>query len=413
MARRGERPADRHDMAAVMRTFYERHPYPPPIRDLSDYRRLWQDPARLRAEAALYWPDRPFRDDRRILVAGCGTSQAARHAVRWPNASVTGIDMSEASVRATERLKRTHKLDNLKLRQCRIEEATDLGEFDYIVCTGVLHHLPDPDTGLRALRDMMAPRAAMQIMVYAPYGRVGVYMMQDYFRRIGLQPTANGVKAAQGSLGILSRDHPLAPLLGKSPDFGTEAGFADALLNPVDRPYSVPDLFEFLEKGGLKFGRWLRQAPYLFECGSLAQSPDRKTIAKLPPVDRYAAAELFRGTMVEHTTIAYRDDLGEDPQDLAFGTDQSETMIPHRVATSVTVTERLPEGAAAVLINRAHSFTDLYLPVDAGQLAAFEAIDGTRSVADVVAGTVDPEAALAFLQTLWRYDQVVFESALP
>ena len=51
--------------------------------------------------------------------------------------------------------------------------------FDQIVCTGVLHHLADPDVGLSALRSVLKPDGAMQLMVYAPYGRTGIYMLQD------------------------------------------------------------------------------------------------------------------------------------------------------------------------------------------------------------------------------------------
>ena len=32
-----------------------------------------------------------------------------------------------------------------------------LGPFDYIDCCGVLHHLPDPAAGLRALLSVLAP----------------------------------------------------------------------------------------------------------------------------------------------------------------------------------------------------------------------------------------------------------------
>src|SRR5437588_8881869 len=73
--------------------FYERHPYPPAVDDLKGYRQVWDD-ARRRADSHLFWPADPYRDDRSILVAGCGTSQAAKYAVRWPRAKVTGIDVS-------------------------------------------------------------------------------------------------------------------------------------------------------------------------------------------------------------------------------------------------------------------------------------------------------------------------------
>ena len=89
-----------------------------------------------------------------MLVAGCGTSQAARHALRRPSAHVIGIDISETSIRHTLELKQKYNLSNLDVHQLPIEQVEELGEvFDPIVCTGVLHHLSDPQSGLRALRD--------------------------------------------------------------------------------------------------------------------------------------------------------------------------------------------------------------------------------------------------------------------
>ncbi|HWJ49242.1 MAG TPA: class I SAM-dependent methyltransferase, partial [Candidatus Udaeobacter sp.] len=81
-------------MAAAVQTFYERYPYPRPIDDLQKYQRLWQDNQRRRADFHLFWPTRPYREDFSILIAGCGTSQAAKYALRWPASRVTGIDFS-------------------------------------------------------------------------------------------------------------------------------------------------------------------------------------------------------------------------------------------------------------------------------------------------------------------------------
>src|SRR5688500_13591417 len=166
------------NIGEAIKDFYERYPYPPPIDDLDNYRRRWQDPNRRRADFHLFWPDRSYTEERTILVAGCGTSQAAKHAARSPAARVTGIDFSATSVRSTESLRRRHELTNLEVHELPIERVGELETtFDLIVCTGVLHHLSDPDAGLRALRDVLKPGGAMHLMVYAPYGRAGIYML--------------------------------------------------------------------------------------------------------------------------------------------------------------------------------------------------------------------------------------------
>ena len=403
---------ERDGVGARVRDFYEQHPYPPPLESLDAYRRRWQDPSKRRAEFHLSWPAQAYREDFSILIAGCGTSQAAKHALRWPAARVTGIDFSAISVRCTEGLKQKYALGNLTLHQLPLERVAELGvEFDQIVCTGVLHHLPDPDAGLKALRAVLAPGGAMQLMVYAPYGRTGIYMLQDFCRLLGIRATPQEIGDLMAALERLPPGHPLETLLREAPDFRDEAALADALLHPQDRAYSVPQLFEFLKRGGFEFGRWVRNAPYFFDGGVAAHIPQAVRISRLAPVEQYAALELFRGTMIRHSALVHRND--EPDAAVGSGLDGSNwrACVPIRLPETVCVLERLPPGSAAVLINRAHTYKDLYLPIDARQKRWFDAIDGTASIGDILerTGPAPHEPARAFFERLWWYDQVVFD----
>jgi SAM-dependent methyltransferase len=390
--------------------FYERHPYPPPVDDLDAYRNAWDD-RRRRAESHLFWPAEPYRDDRSILVAGCGTVQAAHYAVRWPNARVVGIDVSAESIAFTRELKRKHGLDNLEVQQLAVEQAGELGRtFAHIACTGVLHHLPDPDAGLRALRDVLEPTGALHVMVYAPYGRAGVYMLQQYCRRLGMGWSEPEIRDLTESLKALPPDHPLVPLLRTSPDFANMGGVADALLHPQDRPYSVPRLMEFLDRADLRFGRWVRQAPYLPWCGAPASTPLASRLVALPQEEQYAALELFRGTMVRHSIVAYHKDRPAHATDIAFDGDTWREYVPVRLPDTIAVKDRLPPGASGVLINRNHTYTDLYLPIDARQEKLLAAIDGERNLAEICHESADPSFARDFFEQLWRWDQVVFDT---
>jgi SAM-dependent methyltransferase len=396
-------------LAAKVAAFYERHPYPPRLDDLERYRTRW-DNARRRADSHLFWPHEPYRHDRSILVAGCGASQAARYAMRWPCAQVVGIDVSSSSLQLTSSLKRKYALSNLDLHKLPVERAADLGRtFDHIVCTGVLHHLPDPDAGLAALREAMAPGGSLHLMVYAPHGRAGVYLMQDYCRRLGIGATAPEIAALLASLKSLPPGHPLVPLLHNSPDFGAPAGVADALLNPRDQPYDVPQLFDLLERSGLRFGRWIRQAPYLPGCGAIAATPHAARLARLPAEGQYAAIELFRGTMVRHSLAAYRDTFGA-PRAISFDGNEWPGYVPIRMPETIVVRDHPPRGAVAVLVNQAHTYTDLYLPVSAAEVRMVEAIDGVRSVAEI-AESDGLQGARELFRRLWDYDQVVFDTS--
>ena len=405
--------------AGAVQDFYERFPYPPAVDSLDTYQSHWQDPQRLRADYHLFWPGQSYKDDFSILVAGCGTSHAAKHALRWPAARVIGIDFSAASVRSTQALQRKYDLDNLEVYHLPIEHIGELGmSFDQIVCTGVLHHLPDPDAGLRALAGALKPDGAMHLMVYAKYGRTGVYMLQEFCRRIGIEATDDGMRDLLAVLEALPSGHPLAQLLRHAPDFRQRAGLADALLHPQDRAYSVPELFDFLEGGGLTFGRWVRQAPYSARCGVMAAIPQSRLLAELPAANQYAAAELFRGTMVRHTVAAYRYDHTGDQYGISFAGDAWLGYVPIRMPDTICLEQRLPAGAAAVLINQSHTDTDLFVPIDSGEKRLFDAIDGERTIIDLVerarpsAGdTPRLDIARRFFERLWWSDQVVFDAS--
>src|SRR6185503_8987890 len=149
------------------------------------------------------------------------------------------------SVRHTEALKRKYELDNLEVHQLPVEQIGALGStYDQIVCTGVLHRLADPGAGLAALREVLRPDGAMHLMVYAPHGRTGVYMLQEFCRRVGIAATDDGIQELIAALGALPPAHPLATLLRQAPDFRQASALADALLHPQDRAYSVPQLFD-------------------------------------------------------------------------------------------------------------------------------------------------------------------------
>jgi hypothetical protein len=162
----------------------------------------------------------------------------------------------------------------------------------------------------------------------------------------------------------------------------------------------VPQLFDFIQRAGLTFGRWVKQAPYSPHCGVMARLPHALRMAELSPTEQFAAVELFRGTMVRHSVIVYRDDSPFQP--VSFAADEWMSYVPIRMTETICVQERLPAGAAAVLIN---------------QKRMFDAIDGHRSIGDLLETTLpsspgqrQPDAR-SFFERLWWHDQVVFDTS--
>ena len=87
--------------------------------------------------------------------------------------------------------------------------------------------------------------------------------------------------------------------------------------------------------------------------------------------------------------------------------------VPIRMSETICVQDRLP---AAVLINQNHTYTDLLMTIDATEKLMFDAIDGTRSIRDILETTPAPPGqrqpdARTFFERLWWHDQVVFDAS--
>ena len=94
----------------------------------------------------------------------------------------------------------------------------------------------------------------MHLMVYAAYGRSGIYMLQEYCRRLGVVASEKEIEDLFAVLKELPHGHPLDYLLRESLDFRQPGALADALLNPRERAYTVPELYDYIDRCGLAFG---------------------------------------------------------------------------------------------------------------------------------------------------------------
>ena len=391
--------------------FYTHHPYPPPIDNLDRVREMWKDENVHRAEFHLLFPNKEYRAEFDVLVAGCGTWQSAKFAISHPEARVVAIDISATSLKHTEALKQKHNLTNLEVKQLPIENVAELDhQFDMIISTGVLHHLADPDAGLRALRSVLTPNGAMYLMVYAPYGRAGVYMLREYCNMLGIGTSPQEINDLTTALRELPQQHPLVSMVRGARNALDAGALVDAVLNPRDRTYSVAQLYEFLERNDLKLGRWYWQATYSPHCGAISATPHASRLLELPERDQYVAMELWRGLITNHDIVAVPSN--SDGARVRFDDERCLNYVPIRRPWTICVQESLPPGVAAALVNQTHLFDDLYLFIDEQQKQMYDAIDGRRSVSEIleaVKGAAAP--AREFFEQLWWYDQVVFDTS--
>ena len=245
-----------------------------------------------------------------MLVAGGGTGDAlimiaqilADHGVE---ADIVYLDMSHASRAIAEARAAARGLTSIRFETGDLLDAASFGPFDYIDCCGVLHHLPDPDAGFRALRSALAEGGGIGAMVYAPYGRSGVYEMQDALRAlVPDDPPEQQVAHARTLLSGLAPTNALArnPFLNDHAH-GGDAGFYDLLLHGRDRPYTVGELFDALERADLAFSGFPspgRYDPRLM----IADATLRERATALPYRERAALGERLVSNIKVHAFYA-------------------------------------------------------------------------------------------------------------
>jgi SAM-dependent methyltransferase len=175
---------------ATVRSQYEALPYPPrdPEGERRELLRTWLDDLPMIAHYG-YGGAQPFGQGFRVLVAGGGTGDGTlflAEQLRHTNAEVVHLDLSSARIAIAQKRAEVRGLGNIRWVRASLLElpALGLGTFDYINCVGVLHHLDDPDAGLKALLGALKEDGVLGLMVYALYVRTGVYQVQSLMRLV-------------------------------------------------------------------------------------------------------------------------------------------------------------------------------------------------------------------------------------
>jgi Methyltransferase domain len=221
---------------------------------------------------------------------------------------VVGIDLSETSLASARAFAQDLGVgENLTLRRLAIEDAGALdGSFDYVIASGVLHHLADPDAGLRALAGKLSPTGGFGILLYATYGRQPVYMVQGLLRRlIGGEPLETQVGLTRRLLASWPVSNPFRPKDWMDLDWDGDAGLVDLLLHAQDRSYTVPELIALLEGAGLRLDQFFD--PVAYDPAAYTADPDlARVMSALPPDEQATVAELLHGAMRKHMFFATR-----------------------------------------------------------------------------------------------------------
>ncbi|MEM6728590.1 MAG: class I SAM-dependent methyltransferase [Pseudomonadota bacterium] len=337
----------------------------------------------------IYAGRRDWSQPFRALVAGGGTGDALvqlAQILTWAGApyEIVYLDLSKSARGIAEARIKARGLKGVTFYTAPLQDAPRHGAFDYIDCCGVLHHLPDPGEGLRALEAALKPGGGIGFMVYAPYGRSGVYPVQEAFRALMPSlPPEERLKRAKKILTSLPANHPFRRNAMVGDHARDDAGLYDLLLHMQDRAFAVDEWLGELDHAGLALTSWM--VPALYDLSTITDVPH-----KLPEREAMATAEKLRGTLTKHVGYAQR--AGEVRAPMA---QPSLALTPHLDVSRENLVKGIAAGKVFKVTSQGVTFR-LKLPQSAAPILS--RVNGRTTLAEI-AGAVAVDAVR--FQSLW------------
>ena len=280
----------------VVSAFYDRFPFPgDPLQDgpPPGYNWRWCHQSVLAAVHGVL----PAGSERpRILDAGCGTGVSTDYLCHLnPGADVLGIDISAGALAvARERLQRSGaaaQVGTLRQEQRSLLDLESEGPFDYINSVGVLHHLDQPESGLRSLAGCLAPDGLLHLFLYADAGRWEIHRTQQALTLLEVGTGSDGLRLGRELLESLPEGNRLARHHRErwAVDCAADANFADMYLHPQETSYNLDRLFGFIETADLHFAGFSN--PEIWDPARLLQGELLERARALPQRQQWLLVE--------------------------------------------------------------------------------------------------------------------------
>ena len=281
----------------VVSAFYDRFPYPgDPLQDGPPPGYNWRwcvDAAFAACTGAL--PPRADGRPLRILDAGCGTGVSTDYLAHLnPGAEILAVDISPGTLEvARERLRRSGGCEqaSVRIENRSLLELQGEGPFDYINSVGVLHHLRQPEAGLRALAELLRPGGLLHLFLYADGGRWEIHRSQRALTALGVGTGEEGLRLGRRLFNELPEHNRLRRHHEQrwAIDCAADANFADMYLHPQETSYNLERLMAFVASAELSFAGFSN--PQVWDPARLLQGDLLERARNLPPFEQWRLVE--------------------------------------------------------------------------------------------------------------------------
>lgn len=198
------------------------------------------------------WPEKEYsRKALRILIAGCGSDQAAIIAKCNPIHEFVGIDLSKNSLAHQKKLIDNNNINNLKLICDDFRKVKFNSKFDYIISSGVIHHLENIDSALNYFYENLKDDGAVFLMVYGDQQSAGINNIKKVFRSLNFSHNQDSIESIRKIIFKLKEHHPAKIFANLYSDMNNDSGIIDTFMHPEENFFNIKNFMKILKRNNL------------------------------------------------------------------------------------------------------------------------------------------------------------------
>lgn len=224
----------RSDITEEMKTFYEANPFP----NYQDMGRREDLRAKVAKRTFMRLLDEQIPDNAKILEIGCGTGQLSNFLALKEGRTISAVDISSKSLEMAQRFKDKNQLNNVTFSQMNLFKPIFKPEsFDFVICTGVLHHTRNPFLGFQTISKFVKKGGFTVIGLYNTYGRIPLLVRGFIIRLCGDRFKFLDPRLRSTNLNSIEK----------------HIWFMDQYKNPHESTHTIGEVLNWFEATGFEF----------------------------------------------------------------------------------------------------------------------------------------------------------------
>ena len=190
---------------------------------------------------------------RNILIAGCGTGQHLVNTSSYDNSNILAVDLSLSSLAFAKRKMQELNLSNVEFLHSDILNLKNLNKkFSVIECVGVLHHLKDPEKGLKILLDILDQKGYLKLGLYSEFARKHIVETRELIKKYNIKSNILEIRKFREIIKN-DKDNKSFHKLNYNYDFYSTSNVRDLIFHVQEHRYTLPKISKFLKKYNLEF----------------------------------------------------------------------------------------------------------------------------------------------------------------